>query len=119
ALHDWLHVTRPGKAAFTHFVEAVERLPRKQTRVLTWPLVTVFGFIAKPHQHIFLKPQVTKAAAAAYGRPFFYTSRPNWETYADMLAFAAEVKEDLADMRPRDMIDIQSFLWVLGSSEYA
>jgi hypothetical protein len=28
------------------------------------------------------------------------------------------VANDLADMRPRDMIDIQSFLWVQGSDEY-
>jgi hypothetical protein len=119
ALQDWLHLRKRGEAAFTNFVEAMDRLPRKQTRVLTWPLVTVFGFLAKPLQHIYLKPQVTKAAAAAYGRPFHYSSRPNWETYADLLAFAAEVKEDLADLKPRDMIDVQSFLWVMGSSEYA
>jgi len=28
------------------------------------------------------------------------------------------VRRDLRDLRPRDMIDIQSFLWVQGSSEY-
>src|SRR3954467_13229994 len=31
---------------FVDWVAAVARLPRRQTRVLTWPLVTVFGFIA-------------------------------------------------------------------------
>ena len=25
---------------------------------------------------------------------------------------------ELADLRPRDMIDLQSFLWVQGSDEY-
>ena len=25
---------------------------------------------------------------------------------------------DLRDLRPRDMIDIQSFIWVQGSDEY-
>ena len=25
---------------------------------------------------------------------------------------------DLRDLRPRDMIDIQSFIWVQGSEEY-
>jgi hypothetical protein len=29
------------------------------------------------------------------------------------------VGRDLGDLKPRDMIDIQSFLWVLGSEEYA
>jgi hypothetical protein len=28
------------------------------------------------------------------------------------------VEEDLSDLRPKDMIDIQSFLWVQGSDEY-
>jgi len=31
---------------------------------------------------------------------------------------AAIVRRDLRDLRPRDMIDIQSFLWVQGSDEY-
>jgi hypothetical protein len=119
ALYDRLYASRRGEDAFERLVDAVESLPRKQTRVLTWPLVTVFGFIARPEREIFLKPQVTKAAAAAYGRSFDYRSRPNWDTYADMLEFAAELKEDLADLQPRDMIDIQSFIWVLGSPEYA
>jgi len=28
------------------------------------------------------------------------------------------VRRDLKDLRPRDMIDLQSFLWVQGSDEY-
>jgi len=28
------------------------------------------------------------------------------------------VRRDLSDLRPRDMIDIQSFMWVQGSDEY-
>lgn len=47
--------------------EADEPLPRKQTRVLTWPLATVFGFLAQPDRHFFLKPNVTRQAARAYG----------------------------------------------------
>jgi hypothetical protein len=87
-------------------------------RVLTWPLVTVFGFIAQPGAHIFLKPTVTRAAASEYGFEFRYESRPSWDTYASLLEFAAAVRRDLRDLRPRDMIDIQSFLWVQGSDEY-
>jgi hypothetical protein len=33
--------------------------------------------------------------------------------------FAKTIRHDLADLRPRDMIDIQSFIWVLGSDEHA
>ena len=28
------------------------------------------------------------------------------------------VRRDIHDLRPRDMIDLQSFLWVIGSDEY-
>ncbi len=44
--------------------------------------------------------------------------RASWETYASLLEFAAVVRRDLRDLRPRDMIDIQSFIWVQGSDEY-
>jgi hypothetical protein len=45
-------------------------------------------------------------------------SRPDWKIYAGLLDFAVVVRRDLRDLRPRDMIDIQSFLWVQGSGEY-
>jgi hypothetical protein len=117
-LYDFLHGTGGAESRFTAWVETVAALPRKQTRVLTWPLVTVFGFIARPRTHIFLKPTVTRIAAEQYGFDFDYRSKPNWETYSSLLRFARQVREDMRDMRPRDMIDMQSFMWVQGSSEY-
>ncbi|HYB99934.1 MAG TPA: hypothetical protein VEC57_12455 [Candidatus Limnocylindrales bacterium] len=117
-LYELLHGKGSPQQRFDRWCEVVERLPRKQTRVLTWPLVTVFGFLAQPEQHFFLKPNVTRTAALEYGHPLSYRSRPSWEIYSNVLAFAEEVRRDLRDMRPRDMIDIQSFLWVQGSDEY-
>ena len=117
-LYDFLHGSGDAATKFRRWCEVVEGLPRKQTRVLTWPVVTVFGFIAQPETHIFLKPNVTRAAAREYGFDFVYKSRPSWETYANLLQFADTVRRDLRDLKPRDMIDIQSFLWVQGSDEY-
>jgi hypothetical protein len=117
-LYDFLHGTASDQARFVAWCETVAALPRKQTRVLTWPLVTVFGFIAQPDKHIFLKPMVTKIAAQKYGFDFQYQSKPDWKTYAGLLEFAGTIRRDLRDMRPRDMIDLQSFMWVQGSSEY-
>ena len=93
-------------------------LPRRQTRVLTWPLLTVFGFIAQPDRHVFLKPTVTRKAARVYGFEFPYSSRPSWTVYEALLQFAARVRRDTVDLGPRDMIDAQSFIWVQGSDEY-
>jgi hypothetical protein len=33
-------------------------------------------------------------------------------------AVAERVRRDLSDLKPRDMIDLQSFIWVQGSAEY-
>ena len=117
-LYEFLYGRGSPYRKFERWCNAVEALPRKQTRVLTWPLVTIFGFIAQPEEHIFLKPTVTQIAARQYGYDFQYGSRPSWETYASLLEFAKTIRQDLSDMPPRDMIDIQSFIWVQGSDEY-
>ncbi len=117
-LDDLLHGPQSAAAAFEAWVRVLGALPRRQTRVLTWPLATVFGFIAQPGRHMFLKPMVTRRAAREYGFDFQYSSRPNWDTYKSLLAFAAQVRRDQAPLRPRDMIDLQSFIWVQGSDEY-
>ena len=117
-LHGFLHGEGALEERFARWVDTVDSLPRRQTRVLTWPLVTVFGFIAQPRQHMFLKPTVTRTAARAYGFDFCYESRPRWEVYESLLAFAAQVRRDTQDLGPRDMIDLQSFIWVQGSDEY-
>jgi hypothetical protein len=117
-LYQFLHGRGDDAEKFISWCEIVAKLPRRQTRVLTWPLVSIWGFIAQPDRHFFLKPNVTKIAARAYGFDFQYQSKPNWETYDNLLKFAKLVRRDLRDLHPRDMIDIQSFLWVQGSDEY-
>ena len=68
--------------------------------------------------HLILKPNVTRRAARAYGFELPYSSQPRSKTYESLLRFGATVREDLADWKPCDLIDIQSFIWVLGSEEY-
>ena len=81
----------------------------------------MFGFIARPDKHLFLKPRVTRRAARGYGFDFGYQPEPSWAVYHGLLTFGAIIRRDL-DRRPgfkaRDMIDVQSFIWVQGSDEY-
>jgi hypothetical protein len=118
-LYEFLHGSGSDEARFVAWCDTVATLPRKQTRVLTWPLVTVFGFIAQPVRHIFLKPNVTKIAARKYGFNLEYESKPNWKTYSGLLELAEKIRGDVRDLKPRDMIDLQSFMWVQGSDEYS
>jgi hypothetical protein len=117
-LYDFLHGRGSIETKFNRWIEVVADLPRKQTRVLTWPVVTVFGFIAQPGQHVFLKPMVTKRAAVEYDFDFQYRSRPGWDTYSSLLEFAGQVMRDQRALHPRDLIDAQGFIWVQGSDEY-
>jgi hypothetical protein len=117
-LYEFLYGRGSDRGRFDDWCEVIAALPRRQTRVLTWPIVTIFGFIALPDRHFFLKPMVTRTAGRAYGFEFDYRPKPNWGTYSNLLQFAGAVEEDLNDLSPRDMIDIQSFMWVQGSDEY-
>jgi hypothetical protein len=117
-LQAFLYGRGSDRNRFEKWCETVAALPRRQTRVLTWPLVTIFGFLAQPTKHFFLKPNVTRRAAERYGYSLDYASRPSWEFYDNLLSFAATIKCDLDHLQPRDMIDLQSFVWVQGSDEY-
>ncbi|MEP6825211.1 MAG: hypothetical protein ABI919_10380, partial [Ramlibacter sp.] len=120
-LYAFLHGRGSPGTKFADWVEAVGDLPHPRNKVLTWPVVTVFGFIARPERHLFLKPRVTGKAAAAYGFDLAYESTPSWPVYDSLMTFAAILRRDL-DRRPgfkaRDMIDLQSFIWVQGAGEY-
>jgi hypothetical protein len=118
-LYDWFYGSGGEPVRFERWIEVVQSLPRRQTRVATWPVVTVFGAIARPRVHLFVKPLTMRRAAEAYGFDLPYRSTPSWETYASVLELGRIVRAELADLRPRDQIDVQSFLWVLGSDEYA
>jgi hypothetical protein len=117
-LYPFLHGPGLPASRFERWCSVVDSLPRRQTRVRTWPVVTVFGFLAQPEFHIYLKPTVTRTAALKYGFDIGYTSLPSREAYERMTNFAARILDDLQDLAPRDMIDVQSFIWILGSDEY-
>ncbi len=103
---------------FKAWCVVISKLPRKQTRVVTWPILTIFGFIANPKKFIYFKPTVTRKASLIYGYDLFYKSPPSVETFISFYQFVKLLKKDLKNLHPRDLIDVQSFIWVLGSSEY-
>lgn len=118
-LYEFVYGAGSTERKFENWCAVIAKLPHKQTRVSTWPIATVFGFIAQPDRHIFLKPNVTRVAAHQFGFHFHYELRPGWCSYASLLEFASAVRAELIDLQPRDMIDIQSFIWIQGSAEYA
>jgi hypothetical protein len=83
----------------------------------SWPLVTYLPFLWRPDRHLFLKPQVTRDFAERVGHPFAeaYDANLTPKVYAALMALAAATEAELADLAPRDRIDLQSFIWVVGA----
>lgn len=89
-----------------------------------WPIATYFLFIRFPDKQIFVKPQVTQNAAEVLGMSINYRPELNWLTYSQVLNLAQNLKSKLEKidnptLRPEDMIDVQSFIWVTAPSYYS
>jgi hypothetical protein len=118
ALFDLIYGTDPFQARFNRFSTVLDTLPQPKSALLKWPVQTLFPFLACPNEHLFLKPEVTKKAAERRAFALNYKPTPNWLTYSCLLQFGQLLMRDLADLKPRDMIDIQSLIWVTGSDSY-
>lgn len=81
-----------------------------------WTVATYLPFLWRPEEHMFLKPVVTQDFAERVGHPFVhdYTPALEPEVYASLLDMMAVTKAELADLQPRDNIDLQSFVWTVG-----
>jgi len=82
-----------------------------------WTVVTYLPYLWQPDQHMFLKPEATKDFATRVGHPFssHYEARLNHSVYESLRDLADRTNTELNDLKPRDRIDIQSFIWVVGA----
>jgi len=83
----------------------------------TWPVVTYLPYLWAPDRHMFLKPTVTHDFARRVGHPFrdAYESGIGIKVYESMLDLAERTEVAITDLAPRDRIDLQSFIWVVGA----
>lgn len=81
-----------------------------------WTVVTYLPYLWRPDMHMFLKPIVTKDYAERIGHPFAhdYTASLDISVYESLLDLTAETRNAFADLHPRDNIDLQSLIWVIG-----
>lgn len=81
-----------------------------------WTVATYLPFLWRPEAHMFLKPEATKDFAVRVGHPFasVYRAQLDFDVYLSLLDLANETSNELSDLDPRDRIDIQSFIWVVG-----
>jgi hypothetical protein len=104
--------TEVSEATFEPYLKAVVDLPAKQARVASWPVATILPFLARPRDHLFLKPSITVNAAERMGFNLNYKAEPNWLTYWSAIRMATVYRQRLASLGPEDLIDVQSFFYV-------
>jgi hypothetical protein len=76
-----------------------------------WTLLSYFLFMVFPEKYIFVKPIVTQLAAEMSAFEIHFRPELNWRTYQSVLDFSEYFRAELKDLNPRDMIDIQFFMW--------
>jgi hypothetical protein len=85
-----------------------------------WTTVTYLPFLWRPEAHMFLKPTVTRKFAARVGHRFenAYSAALDPSVYESLLDLVSETKAEIKGLQPRDNIDIQSFIWVVGEYSF-
>lgn len=80
-----------------------------------WTVATYLPYLWRPETHMFLKPEATKDFAIRVGHRFAsdYEAQLNLPVYESLLDLVNKTAGELADLRPRDRIDIQSLIWVV------
>ena len=111
ALADLLYGTESEEARFKHFLRTLSIL-----QLYKWPFATLFSFIRHPLQYAFIKPAAIQNAAKALCWRINSKPEPNWKTYDAVLRLYSYVRTNLLEegMMPRDLLDVQSFIWSIG-----
>jgi len=91
----------------------------EQLGAAKWTTMTYFLFFAHPDKYMFVKPTITKHAFELSAFEINYKPELNWLTYKTVLDFSKYLAEHLEDLKPRDMIDVQSFMWCIAPGTYS
>ena len=77
-----------------------------------WPLPTYLLFITHPQTEFFVKPHTAEWFLKFMGEPLKVAGPPTAVTYHILLEKAAALFQALRIYGVRDMVDVQSFIWV-------
>ncbi len=77
-----------------------------------WPLPTYFLFICHPNSDLFVKPRTANWFLKFMGTGRKIGTKPNTAVYTEILQRANWLREALTPFGVRDMVDVQSIIWV-------
>jgi hypothetical protein len=83
-----------------------------------WPVITYFPFLLRPDRDMLLKPDLAQRCAHRLGYELDYDTSPNAHTYRSYLGVIDHVRDGILSLEPRDNIDVQTFMYVVGKEGY-
>jgi len=108
-LFDVLYDSENEHSNFERFVLFLEKIESAK-----WTIVSYFQFFIHPNKYIFVKPTITQKIAEISAYDIQYTSKLNWNTYSKIQQFSKYLEKNISDLSPKDMIDVQSFIWCVS-----
>jgi len=109
SLYELLYGSEDIEKRFNQFAVVLEEIEASK-----WTTATYLPFMLYPDRYIFVKPTMTQRCAQSNHYEINYTPKLNWLTYNSILQFSEYLKEELKDLKPKDMIDIQSYIWLIA-----
>jgi len=105
-LYKFIWGTEILETRFSNFVVCLEKLGLNK-----WTYITYFLFLSSPSEHMFVKPEMIKKSLDISKYPLNYSATPSTELYLEIVKFSKWLKEKIRILKPRDMIDVHSFMW--------
>ncbi|MGB1309802.1 MAG: DUF3553 domain-containing protein [Leucothrix sp.] len=111
ALFGLLYSDGPMKEHFERFATVLGLLGAGK-----WTLATYFLFVFYPKKHLFVKPKLIQQTADICRFELNYKAQLNWQTYESVLSFADYIATELSELKPKDMMDVNAFIWHTASA---
>lgn len=106
ALYDVLWGSDEFFMRFQRFCDVLEKIGLHK-----WTYATYFVFLADPEHGMFVKPTMLQKSLEISRYPLSYESTPSAEGYRAILRFCRWLQSAIAELKPRDLIDVHSFMW--------
>jgi 5-methylcytosine-specific restriction enzyme B len=82
-----------------------------------WTFPTYFLMFVHPDTELFIKPSAIRKFLKLIGQPEVWEGTPSGDGYGRIRDVAWQLRDVFKDFGPRDMIDIQSVIWVAATAE--
>lgn len=110
AMRELLHGSDPSPERLEGFLAATQGFSIQNP----WAFITYFLFFTSPDTEMLVRPEATTSLLAELGASGVWSGKPTADSYSGILQVARSLLPALAPHGAKDMIDVQSFIWVFS-----